>query len=387
MKSWPKLYKVDNKGKVRVWWIIADDWQLEGPPCYYQYHGVLDGKIQNTYTNVPEGKNIGKANETTAYEQCCLEAESLWTKQRDRKGYSETMPTEKPFGPMLAKSYDKDGHHIKFPCYVQPKLDGLRCIGTAVNRKITLTSRQNKVFKVLQHVEKELARLPFNTKWDGELYIHHESFQNIVGAIKRDESNELTSKIQYYIYDFVDDRLPFKDRLARLNLAMDTYIDTLNCAGEIHEDGSNLKYLTLQKVPTSICECAEDLVSWHKVYVDAGYEGIMLRNMDGLYKIGGRSQDLQKYKVFMDQEFKIIGAEENKGKLAGTCVFVCTTDDEGIFKVMPEGSEEQRRQYWEDWNSGKIKIGDEITVKFFSWSTSTPKVPRFPIGKGIRNYE
>lgn len=89
----------------------------------------------------------------------------------------------------------------------------------------------------------------------------------------------------------------------------------------------------------------------------------------------------------MDEEFKIIGAEENKGKLEGTCVFVCETDEGGTFKVMPEGSEEQRTQYFDDWNSGKIKVGDKLTVKFFSWSTSTPKVPRFPIGKGIRDGE
>jgi hypothetical protein len=54
---------------------------------------------------------------------------------------------------------------------------------------------------------------------------------------------------------------------------------------------------------------------------------------------------------------------------------------------MPEGSESQRKKYWTDWNNGKIKSGDLLTVEFFSWTTSIPKVPRFPIGKIIRDYD
>ena len=40
-----------------------------------------------------------------------------------------------------------------------------------------------------------------------------------------------------------------------------------------------------------------------------GFEGAIIRNMDGLYTFIHRVDDLQKYKEFFDAEFKIIGAD------------------------------------------------------------------------------
>ena len=77
------LYKLDSKGKVRTWSIATFG------NTYNQVHGILGGKMQSTFTEVKSGKNIGKANETTAEEQCQLEAEALWKKKRDRSGYTE----------------------------------------------------------------------------------------------------------------------------------------------------------------------------------------------------------------------------------------------------------------------------------------------------------
>jgi len=123
----------------------------------------------------------------------------------------------------------------------------------------------------------------------------------------------------------------------------------------------------------------------HQIAVDSNFEGIMLRNLKGGYKINGRSFDLQKYKAFMDAEFKIIGAEEGSGKNEGMCSFICTTDSGGKFNVMCKGNECVRRKYWEDWQAGTINIGDLLTVEFFEWTTSEIPVPRFPVGKALRN--
>lgn len=129
MKRFPTLYKIDSKGKIREWSII-----VEGN-TYTQIYGIKDGKMQHVSTEIKVGKNIGRANETTAEEQCRAEAESLWKKQRDRKGYTEDIPTEKPMRPMLAKSFDKDGKCIEFPCYVQKKYDGCVSGDTLIKTK------------------------------------------------------------------------------------------------------------------------------------------------------------------------------------------------------------------------------------------------------------
>lgn len=370
-KVFPTLYKLDNKGKIREWIIYADN--ECGYPVYTMRHGIRGGKIQSTCTSVKQGKNIGRANETTAWEQCVSEAESLWTKQRDRKGYTETVPSEKPFRPMLAKSYDKDGKKIKFPCYAQPKLDGIRCLAFYKDGKIHLMSRQGKFFTALPHLEKQLGNLLFdeNEIWDGELYIHGENFQSLTSAIKRDEASDESANIEYHVYDCFDKRHPN---------------DTFKERHEWLTSQKMEKYDHLKFVETKIINTTDEVEVWHKYYTSKGYEGIMLRNTNGEYKINGRSSDLQKVKKFMDHEFEIVDAEECKGKMEGMCAFYCKTDDGTLFKCMPEGTEAQRKQYWTDYQAGEIK-GKKLTVRFFAWTDSEKSVPRFPIGISIRDYE
>ncbi len=116
-----------------------------------------------------------------------------------------------------------------------------------------------------------------------------------------------------------------------------------------------------------------------------GYEGIMLRNRFAPYKVGGRSADLQKVKLFIDMEFAIIGAYENE-KQRGQCTLECVTKAGASFGAKPKGDSKVREQYWTDWQAGKLK-GKVLTVRFFEWTTSEHPVPRFPVGIVVRDYE
>jgi DNA ligase-1 len=381
-KSLPTLYKLDSKGKLREW--VIETCTIEGITPYYTItHGLQDGKQQIKTQLVPKGKNIGRANETTPDEQCILEAQSKWNKQRDRKRYSETIPTERVFGPMLAQSFAepgpditilKDGKKIVFPCYCQPKLDCVRCLASWKNGKVVLKSREETVWKTLVHLEEELVNVLANNQdivLDGELYVHHDEFQDLISAIKRDEPNEESAKIQYHIYDYYNGQCPERTFLERESL-----LPIL-----LSETSDIIKLVETSKI-RSIQYVEEAL----KSYLDDGYEGMMLRNKKGAYKVDGRSKDLQKVKLFIDMEFSIVGAAENDKK-PDTCKFFCVTKEGYEFKVMMEGSDEQRKQYWTDWKNKVIQSGDELTCRFFCWTTSEESVPRFPVGLAIRDYE
>ena len=366
----PKLYKSKND-KILFWQIETN------LNTYTVSHGFVGGKVQSTSTDVKEGKNVGKANETTAQQQCDLEAKALWQKQIDRKGYVEDLKANtgfKPTKPMLAHSYDDHPHKIVYPCYVQKKYDGIRCL-THIDEKsgIRFFSRQASEFLILNHLKEELQRLNLrNIILDGELYSHALNFQEIISAVKRDESSNLTADIEYIVYDLALPFTPYEKRLSILSSLLKPE----------WTNGTKIKVAT-----THICNTFEQIESFHETYTAKGYEGVMLRNTQGLYVADKRSHDLLKFKKFKDAEFKIVGAEENKGKLAGTCVFVLETNKGTKFKAMPEGSQEQRTQYWRDWKTGKIGVDDVATVKFFSYTDSEDPVPRFPVLKGIRNYE
>lgn len=365
MKTWPALHKLDNKGKVRYWEVQVGEIR-QGIWGYTQYHGTLGGKIISSTTEISAGKNIGKKNETTVQEQCELKAESLWTKKRDRDGYTEHIPTEKPLRPMLAKKYKEDGKHIKFPCLVQPKLNGLRCLAFVSSGNVRLVSRKNVEWKSLPHLVEELSKFPDGV-YDGELYKHGPLFNNIIGAVKRDEANDLSAQIELHVYDLVEEKTDYIYRLAKI-------------VSNFPDERTNIKFVNYK-----IINKPDEIDEVHDKFVEEGYEGIMLRNKAGGYKVNGRSKDLQKYKKFDDDEFEIVGATENVvGDWVGTCTFRCVTKDGNEFNVMPKGDYNTRAEFWQDWQAGKIKPGDMLTVEFFGYTTTDKPVPNFPVGKEIR---
>jgi len=350
----PTLYKLDNNGTIRQWrvWVEGNE--------YFVEHGMVGGSLQETSTEC-YGKNVGRANETTDEEQAEFEAKALWTKQKERKGYSEDKTPKKKFSPMLAQRYDKHAAKIKFPAYIQQKLDGLRLI-VCNDRCI---SRTGKEFATLDHIKRAVRKLglPKDTVLDGELYSHdyHDDFQTFIGLVKRDEPLKETKSIQYHIYDVVQNK-SYKDRY---NWLLD---NVKECE-------------TIKLVRSNLINDPSEVSQWHSKFVSEGYEGAMLRNLNGVYEIGKRSYNLQKVKQFDDDEFEIVGAEENKGKLIGTCILLCKTKEGKIFGVMPKGTEDQRRQYWRDYQAGKL-INRLLTVKYFGLSNDN--IPRFPVGINLR---
>ncbi len=368
------LFKMDSKSKIRVLNIYHG--KDERGWFYEQEHGLLGGKLQFSRTYV-KGKNAGRANATTDEQQAEKEAEAKWKQKRDRSGYSETIPEDKPMMPMLAKSHDKDGHKINYPAFIQPKLDGIRCFVHIDGENIKLVSRTGKEFTSLGHISDAVSELVSvigksvgSFILDGELYNHDfkDDFQGLVSAIKRDKPSENTHLVQFHCYDYVAEDRDFEDRLQEL-YRMDQW------CSDVH---------TIQIVPTFVVNNLDEVVEQNSLWLEDGYEGSMIRNAKGGYQPNRRSPDLQKYKSFKDQEFEIIGAYENKGKMEGQCTLTCVTERGAEFGVKPKGSEAQREKYWTDFQAGKL-TGKMLTVRFFDWTTSENPVPRFPVGIAIRS--
>ncbi len=142
-----KIYKLDSKGKVRVLEIESTDGYL------IQTSGLLDGK-KVEHKKLCKPKNIGKVNETTPQYQADIEAGALILKKL-REGYFETIEeakTVKVILPMLAHDYFKKEKKVQFPCYAQPKLDGMRGLGNMGK----LISRANKEINTLKHIQNDL---------------------------------------------------------------------------------------------------------------------------------------------------------------------------------------------------------------------------------------
>lgn len=373
IKKFPTLYKTSNAGKIQEWDLHVNE-LADGSAEIITVHGQRNGKKQTARVHVTKGKNAGKANATNPVQQAVSEAESKYNKQLD-KGYSEEMGAKAVLRPMLAQSFDKHAKKIVYPVFVQPKLDGVRCLAYKKGSEIILESRKGKRFKSLKHIEEFLddvfKKYP-GLILDGELYNSTENFQELSGIIRRDKTNPKSIKIHYHIYDIINEK-SFDER--------NKFIEKLF-------DSDHLKVGPAKdfiiKVETFTAKSKDEVDKLHDKIRGEGYEGIMLRNSAGPYQPDKRSYDLQKYKVFQDQEFKIVGAEEGVGKFEGICTFVCETDTGAVFRCTPEGTDDVRHEYWVN---RKKYIGKFLTVRFFEWTTSDPPLPRFPVGISIRDYE
>jgi DNA ligase-1 len=256
---------------------------------------------------------------------------------------------------------------------VQPKLDGLRCVVYLdADGRPVYQSRTGGIFLVLGHLDAAILSIFNKTPnaspiLDGELYTTEIPFEELAGLIKKKtltaEDKERIQLVQYHAYDIVLDNTEFRDRFSRLEELL-----AANQSGSI------------RLVPTEMITSVEAFKEKFGEYVEAGYEGIMLRNASGLYQANYRSNDLLKYKEFFEAEYPIVDYREATGRDTGTVVWECETPEGRRFSVRPRGSLESRRKWFE---MAKSLVGKNLTVIY--QELSEMGVPRFPVGKAIRD--
>lgn len=364
-KQYETLYARSKNGGVRTYRIFVED--RDGFAVIRTVkQTTLGGKETTDVQFVDSGVNIGKSNETTYLEQAYLMADSQYRRLLDA-GFTTTIPTGKyntdaegKIKPMLAVSFNEK--KIKFPCIVQPKYDGVRCLITFEDGEVRIFSRKGKPYNIphlKKWAEENVDLLPL----DGELYNHKElTFQEIVSAVKRE--SEITPLIHYVVYDTPRDGNN-KERISYLEKAFS-------------DVGENAPVsLSISRV----CNGMSEVWKMHDKFTSEGYEGAIIRNMDGHYEQGFRSNDLIKLKVFDDAEFRIVDVVEASGRDSGTAIFVCECGG-GLFNVKPQGTREKRAKYF---NNSEEIIGKIVTVQY--QGLSDEGIPRFPSAITIRDYE
>ena len=372
-KTLPTLYGKDTSGKTKQW--SAAIFTNGSVARYTVEYGQVDGKLQTTSRDFTEGKNIGKKNETTPLQQCTNEIKKKWEDKKEKERYSENEESDEvgtKIFPMLAHIYDpksktKVKNPIVYPCFVQPKLDGLRCLIYLSGNNIVTQSRTGGIFTTMDHITSGLTK--FFESWpniilDGELYTNRYPFEELVGLIKRKhvDASDLPKmhQVHFHIYDIV---------------SLQGYAERRHFILQ----NQRLFPATFEIVKTEEATTVEDFKTKFTEYVQEGYEGIMLRNKKGPY-VSNRSHDLQKYKEFEEDEFVIVGFREAEGRDSGTVIWRCATKTGDEFDCRPVGSVEHRKDLFQNAQSN---IGKLLTIKY--QELSEKGIPRFLSGKSIRD--
>lgn len=276
---------------------------------------------------------------------------------------------------MLAHKFDESRIDWNDRVFLQPKLDGVRCLFT----KYGAFSRTGKRFMNVEHLEDSL-KLFFDAQpdaiLDGELYNHKlkDDFEKIISLVRKqkptnadkDNAQEL---VQFHLYDYIDGT----DK---------SYEERYNMLAKYLGDYAWMFY-GIRIVQTNVLRHLDHAKFLHKRMLQHGYEGSIVRQ-NTPYK-HGRSFGLMKMKDFNDTEATIIDFEPGKGKREGTLGKFIMLDSEGVKFGCPPG-----KGYTHDHLKLMLKnvndyIGKVATFTYFQRTKAGSY--RHPHFKGLRDYE
>jgi ATP-dependent DNA ligase len=327
-----RLIKQDKYGHDRYIDIRVEDLN-DGTADIVKVSGIVGSdKFSESRTNVKTG-----------YEKALKRAQTMWNNEHSK--CNQVLP-------MLANKWEDRKKYISQPFYVQPKLDGVRLLVS----KDGGISRTGKIVPGTEILGKGLKDGQYV---DGEAYDPNMNFEELTSTFKTDPL-----KLKFYVFDFFD--------LKNLGMTFDERWDRVKGLSNPHYE-----YVEMFGVKKH-----GDMIAHHKMFMQQGFEGTMIRDPNSVYEVGQRSNYLLKFKDFQTEEYEITGANTGHGRDANAVVWICKTKSGHQFTVRPEGTIVDREKWYKNRDD---YLGKLLTVRF--QNLTALGVPRFPVGVTVRDYE
>lgn len=285
--------------------------------------------------------------------------------------------------PMLATSVEFD--QVQYPAYVSPKLDGIRTViheGKAKSRTLKLIPNEFIQASLLNHGWEGM---------DGELIVGSRTAPDVFSQTTSGVMSVAGQpKFTYWVFDLWCSTAPYEERLRVLN--------------EFNDRD------TVKILPQTLVHTPEGLRTLEDSYLQAGYEGTMIRDPKSPYKYGRstlRQGYLLKRKPLADAEGIVVGfeylrvnmneAETNDvgytqrssaqagritdyDRLGAMIVTIATGPFAGVDVKIGTGFTQEQRQKLAQ--MGTTLLGELVT---FTYQAEGAKdKPRFPSFKGFR---
>jgi ATP-dependent DNA ligase len=342
--------------------IIAEIWTENGL--------VTGAKSRSAASYIEVPTNLGKKNERNVLQQALVKMRGIVdegsTTELVNLTESMSISHNTKFYPMLAKKYEDYVDKIVYPVYMQPKLDGNRCVVFLDNivkptyKNVIMYTRSHKEHPnndVNIRIKKEL--LPFlitnydekkggSIYLDGELYVHNVSLQKISSAVRDAKNMDSEEIIQYHVYDHFYPNYGAKETFEMRN-------KLLNRIWEIKLRSNSNNILIL--VETVLVQTKEECDKQYQKYLLENYEGAMIRTVDGPYlkdpvkkSTQLRSKDLLKRKEIYDAEYEVVGYKHGIGKENSAVIWVCQSGNKSgtTFSATPNMPYEERYKIYQE---------------------------------------
>jgi hypothetical protein len=368
------LYKKDTHGNIRIW--KGEAFEDDGVAYAKTIAGQLTGKQKEHRTQVAP---------TTKYTASHAAVAKIRNAENDklRKGYFRTQEEALDYKPnklMLIHKWDDHKDKMSWPCFVQPKLDGI-CAGYMddVNDP-HFKSREDNRFEKLDTLAKNISLwLDAHHGVDrermdahGELYAHGRGVSELVEAIKGDNP-DVFNELQFHIFDFMPKDAEVLYFTNRLRAGLDFF-------------GTKEITKPFRIVKTLIAHDEAQVDAHYEFFVSQGYEGLVICNRIGGYEYDRRTYNKLKKKNLITEEFEITGFQEERNGEQELIMFTCVTADGITFKVRPKWSHEKREAALTQQRNGSVNyIGEMATVEYRS--VTQYGTPFHGVMISTRNYE
>lgn len=250
------------------------------------------------------------------------------------------------FEVQLANPFRPDKTYKTDQWLITPKLDGIRAVFYPNKGFFTRQGKEIIGFDEMANDLNEYCNQKGIELLDGEFYTDKLTFQEIQGAVLR-HSEKDKNLIEFYIFAATGYELDDANSLHQWK----------------HRDNglpNNVKYLQASLIPNNV----HDIMHFCNKYMEEGFEGAMLRNPNVAW-CKGRNDNLLKVKVFLEEDFTIVGAVEGNGKIKGmlgTLIVEGEYEGKKIRSEVGSGfSEDTRKTFWQIKDS---LVGKKVEVKF-----------------------
>jgi len=281
--------------------------------------------------------------------------------------------------PMLAYPVSAKPINYEDKIFIQPKLDGVRCViqfephnNQHNGGEVKAYSRTGKPWLNIEHILFNLKPwfiLNPDVVLDGELYNHNlkNDFNKIISLVRKSKPTpedrlEAAQYTEFHCYDIIDETMTFEER----NRFIIQNVPRNQC---------------VKHVDTNYAYDDAHAKRVHKINLDHGYEGSIVRTND-TYACK-RSHNLRKFKDFHDTEATIVGFVEGKGKRKGTIGKFIAEDKDGVMFGMPVMDKFKYLQ--DNFKLMQGWVGKTATFTYFERTKANSY--RHPLFKALRNYE
>ncbi len=249
---------------------------------------------------------------------------------------------------------------------LEPKLDGVRVILMVIPNDMgevvtACYSRNGKIFENFTHIEEQVqsnfTKLVRTIKnkyggafvdgfvLDGEVIGN--TFQELMRQARRKTDAQADDSV-FNIFDI----LPLADfRRGHWNAQLEKRVEILNGMRSVVDEMPNVELLPHIMVDLDTAAGKDQLERYAKDQVNAGFEGIMIKDMNSPYECR-RNTSWMKWKPVITVDLEVVGVEEGTGRNEGRLgALVCAGMDDGKEISVNVGSgfsDDDRDNYWRD---------------------------------------